>query len=131
MMANYWYRESKDDSDKVEITPMDKAIDEMSEALESWERKAIEYHNAKTSFEAWEAGTKKTFMHAGMSGVAAEAEMKCKGQFQPGHGSAWEAHANKVNELMVQEKAAAKKIRVAEMRWETERSKNATLRNVK
>ena len=130
-MANFQYRESKDDWKRVEITPMDKAIDEMSEALEHWERKAIEYHNAKTSFEAWEAGTKKTFMHTGMSGVAAEAEMKCKGQHQPGHGSSWETHANRVNELMVQEKAAAKKIRVAEMRGGTERSKHATLRNVK
>ena len=114
----------------AQLETLDDAIDEMESAIEHWEECAKRYYEHKTHLEAWEAATKKAYMHAGMSGVAAEAEMKCKGQYQPGYGSTWESHTQKVNTAMIAERAAHKRLRVAEMRWETERSKAATLRQL-
>lgn len=114
----------------AQLETLDDAIDEMESAIEHWEECAKLYYTHKTNLEAWEAATKKAYMHAGMSGVAAEAEMKCKGQFMPGHGSTWADHTQKVNTAMIAERAAHKRLRVAEMRWETERSKAATLRQL-
>lgn len=114
----------------AQLDTLDDAIGEMETAIENWEKCAEIYYEHKTHLEAWEAATKKAFMHAGMSGVAAEAEMKCKGQFQPGYGSTWADQMKKVNNAMIAERAALKRLRVAEMRWETERSKAATLRHL-
>ncbi len=106
------------------------AISEMEDALTDWENKAKLYHQEKTNLEAWEASTKKTLMTRGKSGVAAEAEMKSKGEFQAGMGSRWAYKTDALNKAMIEERVAHKRLRIAEMKWETERSKAATLRTL-
>lgn len=105
-------------------------VSEMEDALEDWEEKAKLYYQEKTNLEAWEASTKRTLMIRGASGVAAEAEMKCKGEFQAGMGSRWSHKTHELNKAMIEERVAHKRLRIAEMKWETERSKAATLRTL-
>ena len=106
------------------------AISEMEDALTDWENKAKFYYQEKTNLEAWEASTKRTLMTRGKSGIAAEAEMKCKGEFQAGMGSRWAYKTDALNKAMIEERVAHKRLRIAEMKWETERSKAATLRTL-
>lgn len=105
-------------------------VAEMESALEDWEEKAKVYYQEKTNLEAWEASTKRALMIHGKSGVAAEAEMKCKGEFQTGMGSRWAYKTDALNKAMIEERVAHKRLRIAEMKWETERSKAATLRTL-
>ena len=106
------------------------SISEMEDALIDWENKAKLYYNEKTNMEAWESSRKRSLMIAGKSGIAAEAEMKCEGEFQAGLGSRWFHKTNELNKAMIAERVAHKRLRIAEMKWETERSKAATLRTL-
>tara|TARA_Y100000114_G_C11494304_1_gene201309 strand:+ start:37 stop:435 length:399 start_codon:yes stop_codon:yes gene_type:complete len=105
-------------------------VSEMEEALEEWEDKAKAYYKEKTNLEAWEASTKRALMISGKSGIAAEAVMKCDGEVQTGIGSKWAHKTHELNNAMIEERVAHKRLRIAEMKWETERSKAATLRTL-
>ncbi len=105
-------------------------VEEMESALVEWEKKAKSYYKEKTRLEAWEASTKRALMISGKSGIAAEAVMKCEGEVQTGIGSNWAHRTNELNNAMIAERVAHKRLRIAEMKWETERSKAATLRTL-
>lgn len=105
--------------------------DEMDDALYAWEQaieelstSQMEYIHIETMFKSWEASQKLAFIKIHkMSAVMAEAEVRAKGE--------WVQKMIKLNEASVKAEEKKRLARLAEAKWETERSRQVTLRNVR
>ena len=105
-------------------------IEEMDEALYAWETAIHEHAHAQemylsteSIFKSWEALTKKTYMDHGSSAAASDVKVKCEDY--------WLTTMKDINALAVEAEKKKRLCRLAEARWETARTKQVTLRNVK
>lgn len=106
-------------------------IDVMDEALFDWEVKIAELEMAQLNylqtdgiFKSWEASTKLAYIEIDkMSATMAESKTRST--------STWMEKILEVNKRAVAFEKAKRLTRVAEARWETERSKQVSLRNIK
>lgn len=105
--------------------------DEMDEALYAWEsaiedlqKVQLEQIDAESMFKSWEAATKVVYIQTHkMSATLADSKVK-------GH-QLWLEKSLKLNRLSVKLENKKRLCRLAEARWETARSKQVTLRNVR
>jgi len=106
-------------------------VDLMDEALFDWEVKIAEleiaqldYLQTESKHKAWEASTRLSFIQfEKMSATMAESKTRAS--------AGWLQKIIEVNKKAVEFEKAKRLARVAEARWETERSKQVSLRNVK
>ena len=105
-------------------------IDEMDEALDKWEKAIDElahahelYLQSESIFKSWEASTKKVYMDYGKSAAASETEVKSQDY--------WLEKMQEINTMSIDSEKKKRLCRLAEARWETARSKQVTLRNIK
>lgn len=104
--------------------------DEMDEALSEWESaidkfcvKQYEYAQLESIHKAYEASMKKTYMDSGMSATKAETEVRARDK--------WLEAMEDLNQKMIEAERYKRLCRLAEAKWETARSKYASLRNLK
>jgi len=106
-------------------------VDVMDQALFDWEVKIAELEIAQLDYlqtdsilKAWEASTRLSFIEIQkMSATMADSKTKAS--------QSWLDKILEVNKKAVAFEKAKRLARVAEARWETERSKQVSLRNVK
>ena len=106
-------------------------IDIMDQALNDWEIKIAEleiaqldYLQTESMVKSWEASHRLAFIEIEKMS-ATMAESKTRGS------QSWLEKTLDVNKKAVAFEKAKRLARVAEARWETERSKQVSLRNVK
>ena len=106
-------------------------IDLMDQALFDWEikiteleRAQLDYLETESRMKAWEASTRLSFIEIHkMSATMAESKTRAS--------QSWLDKILEVSKKAVAFEKAKRLSRVAEARWETERSKQVSLRNVK
>ena len=107
-----------------ESSPLDRCIQEWEEAIQLWEDKAIDAAEYDGLFKAFEAASKKAICDGQMiSAVMAEAAVRSQVEWK-------DRYINVQTASIVAEKAK-RMLRLAEAKWETERSKEVSLRKVK
>ena len=110
------YRKSGDELEEC-LNEWDKAIDE-------WQIQAEEYAEVESTFKSWESAQKRAIMMASKaSAVAAAAEIR--------GGGHWQVQYAETQKLGNAAEALRKKIRVCEARFEAQRSREASLRQVR
>jgi len=105
------------------MSELDKCIDKWGEAVAQFEESMLVYHEHETRFKSWEAAIKMAHMRNKASGVMADCLVKTHED--------WESRYLNVQKLSVKAETAKRVLRLAEAAWETERSKEVTLRNIK
>ena len=110
--------ESKNLSD-----PVDQCLEIWSQAISNYEQASLQLAESEASFKAWEAAIKMAHMRNKASGVMAEGLVKTHQD--------WEQRYLDVQTLGVKAETAKRILRISEATWETERSKQVTLRNLK
>lgn len=105
------------------LDEMDERIYAWEEAVEKWQEAQIEYNEAEGMFKAWEASQKTALMGMKMSATSAESRVKASDQ--------WAERYIEVQNLAVMAETKKRIMRIAEAKWETQRSKEASLRNVR
>lgn len=103
--------------------PLDQALDKWNDAISHWQKCALMHVNLETNFKSWEAMIKHSYMLAKTSATMAETKVRCHDE--------WQDRFLKVNESMIKAETAKRIMRVAEARWETERTKAVNLRGVR
>lgn len=100
----------------------DKILQKLGERMEEWDEASREAINADASFKQFEAASKKAYMDAGESAVRAEAEIRST--------EAWRDQYANLKLLEHKANKLKKQMDLGEMYWETERSRQASLRRV-
>ena len=103
--------------------PLEKRLDQWSDAVNMWKSLALEAAEAEGRFKKWKSSRKLAYMNAGRSGVLAEALTEAHEDFLLN----WMTF----NEASITAEAAKKQIEIARASWETERSNQVSLRVVK
>ena len=105
------------------MSRLDECIETLSDCLKIFESTLHIYHEHEASFKAWEAAIKKAHMENKVSGIMADVLLKTHDD--------WERRYLDVQKYSIKSEMAKKRLRLAEASWETERSKEVSLRNVK
>ena len=114
--------------------------DSLGAALSGWEERISEWKDAEdahaeaeATFKAYEASMKAFLMRSQkMSATAAETYMRENKDFQvPGQRGDWEERFLMVSKAKIEAEEKKRRLRLAEARWETERSREASLRQVR
>ena len=103
--------------------PLEKRLDQWSDAVNQWKALALEAAEAEGKFKRWKSLRKLVLMNSGKSGVMAEAMTESHADYREN----WMAF----NEASINAEAAKKQIEIAKASWETERSNQVSLRVVK
>jgi len=103
--------------------PLDQKIEGWESAITNFEVAQLAYAQVDASFKAWEAALKLAHMKNKASGVMAESLVK-------GHPD-WEGRYLEVQQLSIKAETSKRILSVAQAKWETERSKQVSLRNVR
>ena len=103
--------------------PLDRCIESWEVAIANYEIAQIAYVKVESSFKAWEAAIKLAHMRNKASGVMAEGLVRTHND--------WEARYLEAQTLSVRSETAKRILRISEAKWETERSRQVSLRNLK
>tara|TARA_R110000796_G_scaffold28162_1_gene77245 strand:- start:863 stop:1237 length:375 start_codon:yes stop_codon:yes gene_type:complete len=103
--------------------PLDRCIEVWEEAIANYELAQLSYVAVESSFKAWEAAIKMAHMRNKASGVMAEGLVRTHND--------WEPRYLESQTLSVKSETAKRILRISEAKWETERSKQVSLRNLK
>ena len=103
--------------------PLDRCIESWEVAIANYEIAQIAYVEVESSFKAWEAAIKMAHMRNKASGVMAEGLVRTHND--------WEARYLEAQTLSVRSETAKRILRISEAKWETERSRQVSLRNLK
>ena len=103
---------------------LDVCIEDWEQAIHIWESKALEAAEVDGMFKAFEAASKKAICDGQkISAVMAEAAVRSQVE--------WKDRYIKVQTANIESEKAKRMLRLAEAKWETERSKEVSLRKVK
>tara|TARA_R100001510_G_scaffold53073_1_gene54339 strand:- start:1267 stop:1593 length:327 start_codon:yes stop_codon:yes gene_type:complete len=102
---------------------LEEALQQWSDAVDAWRDDASKAARIEAHFKAWCAASKKIAMLAGSSAAKAEIELQADPE--------WHEKLLKVNEQNIVVENWKKKLRIAEAAFEAERSRQATLRQVR
>ena len=105
-------------------TSLDRCIDEWESAIEQWETKALQAAESEGFFKSYEAASKKAICD-GQKISAVMAEAAVRSQIE------WKDRYINVQKCNIEAETAKRILRLAEAKWETERSKEVSLRNLK
>jgi hypothetical protein len=103
--------------------PLDRCIEAWEVAIDNYETAQIAYIQIESNFKAWEAAIKMAHMRNKTSGVMAEVMVKTHRD--------WEPRYLESQTLGVKAETAKRILRISEAKWETERSKQVSLRQLK
>ena len=92
-------------------------------AIHGWQDAQIEYYEKESMFKAWESATKAAYIGTKMSAVLAEAKVKAHPD--------WAVRYLEVQKLGIAAETKKRILRLAEAGWETERSRQVSLRALK
>ena len=103
---------------------LDVCIEEWEQAIHDWETKAIEAAESDGFFKSFEAASKKAICDGQkISAVMAEATVRSQKE--------WKDRYIEVQTKNIEAEKAKRILRLSEAKWETERSKEVSLRNLK
>ena len=102
--------------------PLDKCIEVWEDAIANYEAAQIRYIEVESSFKAWEAAIKMAHMRNKVSGVMAEGLVRTHND--------WEGRYLEAQTLSVRAETAKRILRISEAKWETERSRQVSLRKL-
>ena len=109
-------------------TPL--ARDELDLCLHAWEKAIDEWQEAQMEaaeeegmFKAWESATKAAIMATKVSAVMAEAQVRANPH--------WRERYLKYQKLSIVAETKKRILRLAEAKWESERSRQVSLRNLR
>jgi len=100
----------------------DKILQLLSQRHDEWDAAARRAIVAEANFKQYEASTKKAYMDAGETAAKAEAALRA--------GDGWKEQFVNYKTLEHEADLLKKKIALGEMYWETERSRQASLRKI-
>ncbi len=103
---------------------LDICIEEWERAINEWEIKALEAAESDGFFKSFEAASKKAICD-GQKISAVMAEAAVRSQIE------WKERYITVQRANIEAEKAKRILRLAEAKWETERSKEVSLRKVK
>ena len=103
--------------------PLEYRIYKWSDAVNKWKELATKAAIAEGNFKTWKAARKVSFVNAGRSLELADALTEADGEYA--------AHWMIYNDAAIKAEAAKKEIDIAKAHWETERSNQVSLRQVK
>ena len=115
-------REMKDMMAQVN-DPLEYRIHKWSDAVDKWKELATKAAIAEGNFKTWKAARKVSFVNAGRSLGLADALTEADKDY----AHHWMIH----NDAAIKAEAAKKEIDIAKAHWETERSNQVSLRQVK
>ncbi len=109
-------------------TPL--ARDELDLCLHAWEKAIDEWQEAQMEaaeeegmFKAWESATKAAIMATKVSAVMAEAQVRANPH--------WRERYLKYQKLSIVAETKKRILRLAEAKWESERSRQVSLRSLR
>jgi len=105
------------------IDELDRCIDNWETAIFEWQKSQTAYAEKESLLKSWESAMKAAMIGAKMSGVMAEARVKAHEDWQPRY--------LEVQNLGIASETKKRILRLAEAKWETERSRQVSLRNLK
>ena len=103
---------------------LDVCIEEWEKAINDWEIKALKAAEVDGFFKSFEAASKKAICD-GQKISAVMAEAAVRSQIE------WKDRYIAVQQSNIEAEKAKRILRLAEAKWETERSKEVSLRNLK
>lgn len=106
-----------------QVDELEKCLYQWEESIHDWQTVQEEYHEKETMLKAWEAATKAAIMATKVSAVMAESQVRAMADWAPRY--------LEVQKLNTRAETKKRIMRLAEARWETERSRQVTLRNVR
>lgn len=102
---------------------LEAALEQWADAVEEWKQDADLAARLDAQFKAWSASKKRALMGGGASAVKAEIELMAQEE--------WLEMFLEVNQQNIVVEQWKKKLRIAEAAFEAERSRQATLRQVR
>tara|TARA_B100000575_G_C22976360_1_gene563447 strand:- start:104 stop:436 length:333 start_codon:yes stop_codon:yes gene_type:complete len=102
---------------------MEEILNEMSDLVDDWEKHSNELAEEETTFKAWQAGQKKALIDAGDSAAKAEVSVQAEPE--------WSIRYLKVQKMQIQDQVWKRKMAIADKAFDAERSREATLRNIR
>lgn len=93
------------------------------DAIEEWQKVQQEAAEEETMLKAWEAATKSAYMANKMSAVMAEAKVRSHPD--------WAGRYLRTQKLGITAEAKKRILRLAEAKWESERSRQVSLRTLR
>ena len=102
---------------------LDECINNWERAIEEWQKASLLYAEKESFLKAWESATKTAMMGAKMSAVMADAKVKAHPDWQPRY--------LEVQKMGITAETKKRILRLAEAKWETERFRQVSLRNVR
>jgi hypothetical protein len=103
--------------------PFDAVLEKWDQELSKYEAAAREAYRAEADFKSFSALKKKTLMDAGLSAAKAEAEVTANAD--------WAIQFKKKSELDLVAEVSRRRLTLAQARFEAERSRQSSLRQVR
>jgi len=102
---------------------MESILEEMSGLVEQWEEHSNLLAEEETSFKSWQAAEKKARIDAGDSAAKAEVSVQAKEE--------WSERYLNLQKMQIEEQVWRRKMAIADKAFDAERSREATLRNIR
>ena len=102
---------------------LDEHLDQWEEAIDNWAEGQTQYAEVESMFKAWEAASKTALMQTKMSAAMADSQVKSHPD--------WGNRYLQVQKASINAETKKRILRLTEARWESERSRQVTLRQLK
>ena len=102
---------------------MEEILNEMSELVDDWEKDCQELAEKEASFKQWQAAEKKARIESGDSAAKAEVYVYASKK--------WEKKYLEIQQLNIRDSVWKRKMAIADKAFDAERSREATLRNIR
>jgi len=102
---------------------MESILEKMADLVEQWEEHSNLLAEQETAFKSWQAGCRKALIDAGDSAAKAEVSIQAEPE--------WSIRYLKVQKMQIQEQVWRRKMAIADKAFDAERSREATLRNIR
>tara|TARA_R110000744_G_scaffold21783_1_gene56143 strand:+ start:835 stop:1167 length:333 start_codon:yes stop_codon:yes gene_type:complete len=102
---------------------LDEHLEKWEEAIDNWSAAQTIYAEMESMFKAWEAASKTALMQTKMSAAMADSQVKA----HPDWGNRYLS----VQKGSIAAETKKRILRLAEARWESERSRQVTMRQLK
>ena len=102
---------------------LDQCLQTWERAIDDWQKAQSQFAHTETMFKAWEAATKSAIMATKVSAVLAEAQVRAKEE--------WAKRYLAVQKDSIAAETKKRILRLAEAKWESERSRQVSLRSLR
>lgn len=102
---------------------MDECLNAWEDAVADWKEAADRFAELDTTFKAWEAARKAAYMAAKVSAVQSEAKVRSE--------QGWSDRYLESQKANIAAETAKRIVRLAEARWQSEQTRQVSLRALK